>query len=680
MPARESTIRDAGFRLVSEFSPAGDQPAAITALVARFQAGADAQTLLGVTGSGKTFTVANVIAALDRPTLILAPNKTLAAQLYSEFKELFPENAVEFFVSYYDYYQPEAYIPTTDTYIEKDSSINQRIDRMRHSATRSVLSQRDVVVVASVSCIYGLGSPDSYRDMTVRLAVGTDVPRDELLRDLSVLQYRRNDFDLSRGTFRARGDVIDIFPIYEDTHVLRVELFGDEVERLSWIDPLTGEIHDEVEDAVVYPGSHFVQPKEKMIAAVDLIEVELEERLLHYRDRAKFLEAERLEQRTRDDMEMMREVGFCHGIENYSRFLDGRVEGQPPYTLLDYFPGDFLLVADESHVSMPQVRGMYRGDRARKENLVEYGFRLPSALDNRPLQFEEFEQRLKRRLYVSATPAAWEVERSGGDVVEQIVRPTGLLDPQIEVRPARRQVDDLLRECREVVSNRFRVLVTTLTKRMAEELTDYLGDAGVKVRYMHSDIDTLKRTEILRDLRLGVFDVLVGINLLREGLDLPEVALVAVLDADREGFLRSQTSLVQTFGRAARNVEGRVVLYADKMTDSMQRAIDLTTSRRAKQEAFNEEHGITPTTIVKAVRDLMTVPDDDDDVSDPRAWRGLADHVAETADLPRSLQEVQKRITDLSAEMFAAARDLEFEKAAELRDEILRLEKLALEL
>ena len=675
----DETIHDAGFRLTSDFEPAGDQPAAIETLVAAYRDQRDAQVLLGVTGSGKTFTVANVVAQLDRPTLILAPNKTLAAQLYGEFQDLFPDNAVEFFISYYDYYQPEAYIPSTDTYIEKDSSINERIDRMRHSATRSVLSRRDVLVVASVSCIYGLGSPQSYREMTVNVAAGQEYPRHQLLRDLTVLQYRRNDFDLSRGTFRVRGDVVDIFPIYEDVRTLRVELWGDDVDRLSWIDPLTGEVLEDVQAAVVYPGSHFVQPKERVEAAVESIEAELEERLQWYRDRAKFLEAERLEQRTRYDLEMMREVGFCHGIENYSRHLDGRAPGQPPYTLLDYFPGDFLLVVDESHVAMPQVRGMYFGDRSRKQNLVDFGFRLPSAMDNRPLQFEEFEKRVQRRLYVSATPAKWEIERADGLVVEQIVRPTGLLDPQVEVRPARRQVDDLLAECRAVVERGFRVLVTTLTKRMSEELTTYLADAGVRVRYMHSDIDSLKRTELLRDLRLGVFDVLVGINLLREGLDLPEVTLVAILDADREGFLRSETSLVQTFGRAARNSEGRVILYADKMTDSMKRAIAITNERRVKQVAYNAEHGITPTTIVKAVRDVPSAPADDD----PQGWhpgRVLSEMVAENADLPRTAADAQARIVTLRKEMFEAAKELEFEKAAELRDQILRLEKLALEL
>jgi excinuclease ABC subunit B len=632
--------------------------------------------LLGVTGSGKTFTVAHVAHELQLPMLVLAPNKTLAAQLYSEFHELFPENAVQYFISYYDYYQPEAYIPSTDTYIEKDSSINDRIDRMRHAATRNVLARRDSIVVASVSCIYGLGSPSSYGKMAVQLRKGSRFPRDEFLRELTILQYRRNDFDLVRGHFRVRGDVVDVFPIYEDSKSLRIELFGDEIDRLTEIDPLTGEVLREMDEASIYPGSHYVQPKDRILEACDAIELELEERLTWFRDRAKLLEAERLEQRTRFDLEMMREVGFCHGIENYSRHLDGRVAGQPPFTLLDYFPKDFLLVVDESHVALPQVGGMYLGDRSRKETLVEYGFRLPSALDNRPLTFAEFEERIGRRLYVSATPAQMEIDRSGGRVVEQIVRPTGLVDPQIEVRPARRQVDDLMHEVKTVVAKGFRVLATTLTKRMAEELTEYLGDAGVRVRYLHSDIDSLKRNEILRDLRLGVFDVLVGINLLREGLDLPEVALVAVLDADREGFLRSETSLIQTFGRAARNVEGRVILYADKTTDSMKRAMDVTNARRAKQIAFNQEHGITPKTIIKPVRDLMTVPDDEEDADAPPP--SLADLVARGVSTPRTREEIEKRIVKLKDEMLAAAKDLEFERAAEIRDEILRLEAASL--
>jgi excinuclease ABC subunit B len=664
-------------RLESDFRPAGDQPAAIEALVRGFREGRDAQVLLGVTGSGKTFTVAHVANALQRPMLVLAPNKTLAAQLYSEFHELFPGNAVQYFISYYDYYQPEAYIPQTDTYIEKDSSINDRIDRMRHAATRNVLARRDSIVVASVSCIYGLGSPSSYGKMAIELHKGARFPRDEFLRELTILQYKRNDFDLARGHFRVRGDVVDVFPIYEDSRSLRIELFGDEIDRLTEIDPLTGEVLREMDEASIYPGSHYVQPKDRILQACDAIELELEERLTWFRDRMKLLEAERLEQRTRFDLEMMREVGFCHGIENYSRHLDGRTAGQPPYTLLDYFPKDFLLVVDESHVSIPQVGGMYLGDRSRKETLVEYGFRLPSALDNRPLTFEEFEQRIGQRLYVSATPSKLDVERSKGIVVEQIVRPTGLVDPVVEVRPARHQVDDVLHEVKLTVEKGYRVLVTTLTKRMAEELTEYLGDKGVRVRYLHSDIDSLKRNEILRDLRLGVFDVLVGINLLREGLDLPEVALVAILDADREGFLRSETSLIQTFGRAARNVDGRVIMYADKRTDSMERALAIVDKRRAKQIAFNKEHGITPKTIVKAIRDLMTVPDDEEEESSHP--KSLADLVAQGVSTPRSREEIEKRIVKLKAEMMAAAKDLEFERAAEVRDEILRLEAASLE-
>jgi excinuclease ABC subunit B len=622
--------------------------------------------------------VAHVVHELQRPLLVLAPNKTLAAQLYSEFRELFPDNAVQYFISYYDYYQPEAYIPQTDTYIEKDSSINDRIDRMRHAATRNVLARRDSIVVASVSCIYGLGSPSSYGKMAVALRKGARFPRDEFLRELTLLQYRRNDFDLVRGHFRVRGDVVDVFPIYEDAKSIRIELFGDEIDRLTEIDPLTGEVLRDLDEIAIYPGSHYVQPKDRILEACDAIELELEERLTWFRDRAKLLEAERLEQRTRFDLEMMREVGFCHGIENYSRHLDGRSAGQPPYTLLDYFPKDFLLVVDESHVAIPQVGGMYLGDRSRKETLVEYGFRLPSALDNRPLTFDEFEARIGQRLYVSATPASWEIERSKSRVVEQIVRPTGLVDPVVEIRPARRQVDDLLHEVKATVAKGARVLVTTLTKRMAEELTEYLGDAGVRVRYLHSDIDSLKRNAILRDLRLAVFDVLVGINLLREGLDLPEVALVAILDADREGFLRSETSLIQTFGRAARNVDGRVIMYADKTTDSMKRALAIIETRRAKQTAYNAAHGITPRTIVKAVRDLVTVPDDedDDDASHPPS---LADLVARGAAVPKSREEIEKRIENLKGEMLAAAKELEFEKAAEIRDEILRLEAASLE-
>ena len=617
-----------------------------------------------------------MIHALQRPAIVLAPNKTLASQLYSEFKELFPDNAVEYFISYYDYYQPEAYVPSTDTYIEKDSSINERIDRMRHSATRSVLGRRDVIVVASVSCIYGLGSPEAYSEMRIEIARGARLDRDLLLRDLTVLQYKRNDFEHRRGTFRVRGDVVDVFPIYEDAKTIRVEFFGDDVDRISEIDPLTGEELAELTEIVILPASHYVQPKARMVAACDGIELELEERLQWFRDRNKVLEAARLEQRTRFDLEMMREVGFCHGIENYSRWLDGRAVNEPPHTLIDYFPKDFLCIVDESHVSLPQIGGMYHGDRSRKNVLVEYGFRLPSALDNRPLKRDEFETRVHQRIFVSATPAPEEVRLAEGRVLEQVIRPTGLLDPPVEIRPARRQVDDLLHEVRIVVAKKFRVLATTLTKRMAEELTEYLANAGVKVRYLHSDVDSLKRMEILRDLRLGLFDVLVGINLLREGLDLPEVALVAILDADREGFLRSETSLVQTFGRAARNVEGRVILYADKMTDSMKRAIAVTSARREKQAAYNVEHGIVPTTIVKAVRDLMVLPEADEEEGKAELALGSRSRPA----MPRTVEEAEKLIADLRRKMFEAAKDLDFEKAATLRDEVLRLEALALEL
>ncbi|MCE9636929.1 MAG: excinuclease ABC subunit UvrB [Planctomycetes bacterium] len=664
-------------RLRSDFAPAGDQGPAIAALTQGFRDGKESQVLLGVTGSGKTFTVAHVIAALQRPAIVLAPNKTLAAQLYSEFKDLFPENAVEYFISYYDYYQPEAYVPSTDTYIEKDSSINERIDRMRHAATRNVLERRDVIVVASVSCIYGLGSPDAYRAMRILIQRGASMERDILLRDLTVLQYKRNDFEHKRGTFRVRGDVVDVFPIYEDAKTIRIEFFGDDVDRLSEIDPLTGEELSELSEISIHPGSHYVQPKDRMLAACDGIEAELEQRLQWFRDKNKPLEAERIEQRTRFDLEMLREVGFCHGIENYSRWLDGRAAGEPPSTLLDYFPRDFLCIIDESHVTLPQIGGMYHGDRSRKNVLVEYGFRLPSALDNRPLRREEFDTRVGQRLFVSATPAPQEIALAGGVTVQQILRPTGLLDPTLEIRPARRQVDDLLHECRAVVAKKWRVLATTLTKRMAEELTEYLANAGVRVRYLHSDIDSLKRMEILRDLRLGLFDVLVGINLLREGLDLPEVALVAILDADREGFLRSETSLVQTFGRAARNAEGRVILYADKVTDSMRRAMDVTNTRRTKQEAHNLAHGITPTTIVKPVRDLMTLPDADEDDDDQDAPVLGSKRRPE---IPRTLEEAEKRIAELRKQMFEAAKDLDFEAAAKLRDEVLRMEALALEM
>ncbi|HEB89453.1 MAG TPA: excinuclease ABC subunit UvrB [Deltaproteobacteria bacterium] len=658
---------DRSFELVSEHAPSGDQPRAIDELCAGMERGDRHQTLLGVTGSGKTFTIACMVERLNRPTLVMSPNKTLAAQLYSEFKELFPHNAVEYFVSYYDYYQPEAYIPSTDTYIEKDSSINDEIDKLRHSATHSLLTRRDVLVVASVSCIYGLGAPENYGSMHVYLEKGMNLVRDDLLRRLVDMLYTRNDHDFHRGTFRVRGDVVEIFPQYEGEMAIRVEFFGDEVESLAEIDPLRGKIVGRPRKAMIHPASHYVATQERIARACSGIRSELQERLAHFRKQDKLLEAQRLEQRTLYDLEMLETMGFCHGVENYSRWLDGREPGQTPYTLYDYIPEDTMIVLDESHVSIPQIGGMYRGDRARKETLVEYGWRMPSALDNRPLRFDEWEERAGQRVYVSATPADYELEKSGGVVVEQIIRPTGLIDPKIEVRPANGQVDDLLGEIRNHVEAGERVLVTTLTKRMAEELTDYYAELGLRIRYLHSDIKTLERMEIIRELREGKYDVLVGINLLREGLDIPEVALVAILDADKEGFLRSTRSLIQTIGRAARNVKGRVILFADKETDSIRETIEETTRRRARQEAYNAEHGITPKTIEKKITSLHDSIWEADYVTAPRS-----DEETEPG-LPR--HEIPALIESLRQEMREAARALEFERAAELRDRVKALER-----
>ncbi|MGE5579890.1 MAG: excinuclease ABC subunit UvrB [Bacillota bacterium] len=654
------------FKLVSDYVPKGDQPEAIDALVDRIRKGKKDQVLLGVTGSGKTFTIANVIERLNRPTLVLSHNKTLAAQLASEFKTFFPENAVEYFVSYYDYYQPEAYVPSTDTYIEKDSTINDEIDKLRHSATLALFERRDVLVVASVSCIYGLGSPEDYRTLVLSLRKGMVKNRQEILRRLVDIQYNRNDLDFQRGTFRVRGDTVEIFPAGSTDRGVRVELFGDEIERLTEFDVLTGQAVAEMNHVAVYPARHYVVTDEKMARAVASIEAELEERLKVLRDNGKILEAYRLEQRTRQDLDMLREMGYCPGIENYSRHLTGRAPGQPPYTLLDFFPQDFLMVIDESHASIPQVRAMYAGDRSRKQTLVDYGFRLPSAYDNRPLTFEEFEQKIGQTIYVSATPGPYELEKSSGAVVEQVVRPTGLLDPEVEVRPTKGQIDDLIKEIREVIARKERVLVTTLTKRMAEDLTDYLRDIGIRVRYMHSDVDTLERMEIVRDLRLGAFDVLVGINLLREGLDLPEVSMVCILDADKEGYLRSETSLIQTIGRAARNVRGKVIMYADAITGSMSRAIGETDRRRRKQEAYNKEHGITPSTVEKAIRDI---------IQSQKPVTSQSEYYfkdKDIADVPK--RAIPQLIQKMRKEMKQASRDLEFERAALLRDMIFELE------
>jgi excinuclease ABC subunit B len=678
-PVRPTIAADRPFELVSEFEPRGSQPQAITELVAGLQANDPAQVLLGITGSGKTFTIANVIARVQRPTLILAHNKTLAAQLYGEFKALFPQNAVEYFVSYYDYYQPEAYLPATDTYIEKDSNINEQIDRMRHAATYSLLSRRDVIIVASVSCIFGIGAAEAYYGMVAPIAVGEQLDRDVLLRRLVAMQYERNDVDFHRGTFRVRGDVVEIFPAYEDDTAVRVEFFGDEVEAIREMDPLRGTSRGAMKRVTLFPASHYVTPASKLRKAIEGIRVELRERLVELKNDMKLVEAQRLEQRGMFDLEMLEEMGRCSGIENYSRHLSGRTAGEPPPTLLDYFPDDFLLVIDESHATIPQVRAMFRGDRARKQTLVEHGFRLPSALDNRPLKFKEFEKRIKQTIYVSATPGDYELERTSGVIVEQIIRPTGLLDPEIEIRPIAGQVDDLLDEIRTRAEHDERTLVTTLTKRMAEDLTEYYADLGVRVRYLHSDVDTLERVEIIRDLRLGEFDVLVGINLLREGLDIPEVSLVAILDADKEGFLRAERSLIQTCGRAARNINGRVIMYADRVTDSMRVAIDETARRRAIQGAFNREHGIVPRSTRAKITPLEAEkPAPGAARGGGRKGKGGKDELpvgldrAGDADLLPS--ELPERIRELEQQMRALAKELRYEEAAQLRDRLRVLE------
>ena len=653
------------FILHSEYAPTGDQPQAIEALVKGFREGNQFQTLLGVTGSGKTFTMANVIAALNKPTLIISHNKTLAAQLYGEMKEFFPENAVEYFVSYYDYYQPEAYVPSSDTYIAKDSSINDEIDKLRLSATAAMAERKDVIIVASVSCIYGIGSPDDYMNMMVSLRPGMEIDRDDVVRQLIDIQYTRNEMDFKRGTFRVHGDVVEIFPANESDKAIRVEFFGDEIDRITEIDVLTGEIKAQLNHVAVFPASHYVVPMDKIHAACDNIEAELAERVKYFKGEDKLIEAQRIAERTNFDIEMLKETGFCSGIENYSRHLAGRPEGAMPETLIDYFPDDFLIIVDESHISVPQIRGMYAGDRSRKTTLVEYGFRLPSALDNRPLNFEEFEGKIDQMLFVSATPGEYEANHELLRT-EQIIRPTGLLDPEISVRPVEGQIDDLIGEVNKEVANHNKVLITTLTKRMAEDLTRYMSEVGIRVKYLHSDIDTLERQEIIRDLRLDVFDVLVGINLLREGLDIPEITLVAILDADKEGFLRSETSLIQTIGRAARNSEGHVIMYADKITDSMRVAIEETERRRKVQQAYNEEHGITPQTIRKSVRELIAI-----------SKKVAADEVKYAKD-PESMskKELEKTIAEIQKKMQKAAAELNFEAAAEYRDKMITLKNM----
>ena len=650
------------FRLHSEYSPTGDQPQAIEQLVRGFEEGNQFQTLLGVTGSGKTFTMANVIQKLQKPTLIIAHNKTLAAQLYSEMKEFFPENAVEYFVSYYDYYQPEAYVPSTDTYIEKDSAINDEIDKLRHSATAALSERQDVIIVASVSCIYGLGSPIDYKNMVLSLRPGMVRDRDDVIRKLIEIQYDRNETDFKRGTFRVRGDVLEIYPAYSDGEAYRIEFFGDEVDRITSIDTVTMHVKAQLEHVAIFPASHYVVPKEKMMEATEHILEELREQVARFKSEDKLLEAQRIWERTNFDVEMMRETGFCSGIENYSRHLTGTAPGQPPCTLIDYFPDDFLIIVDESHITLPQVRGMYAGDRSRKTTLVNYGFRLPSALDNRPLNFTEFEGKINQMLFVSATPSDYERDHELLRA-EQIIRPTGLLDPEISVRPVEGQIDDLIREVNHETKNHHKVLITTLTKRMAEDLTDYMREIGIRVKYLHSDIDTLERAQIIRDMRMDVFDVLVGINLLREGLDIPEITLVAILDADKEGFLRSETSLIQTIGRAARNSEGHVIMYADNMTDSMKRAIDETNRRRQIQKAYNDEHGITPTTIKKAVRDLITIS------------KAVTESEEDFQKDPESMdsRELNKLSKELEKKMRQAAAELNFEEAAKLRDRLMRV-------
>ena len=663
--AHKSSPKDGhAFKLQAPYKPTGDQPQAIAELVKGFKEGNQFQTLLGVTGSGKTFTMANVIQELQKPTLVIAHNKTLAAQLYGEFKEMFPENAVEYFVSYYDYYQPEAYVPSSDTYIEKDSSVNDEIDKLRHSATAALTERRDVIIVASVSCIYGLGSPIDYQSMTVNLRPGMVKDRDEVIKRLVEIQYTRSDLDFKRGTFRARGDVLEIFPVNESEKALRVEFFGDEVDRITEIDVLTGQVKAELEHIVVFPASHYVVEAEEMERAIRDIEMELEDRIQYFKGEDKLLEAQRISERTNFDIEMMRETGFCSGIENYSRHLAGLKEGETPNTLMNYFPDDYLIMIDESHITIPQIRGMYAGDRSRKETLVNYGFRLPSALDNRPLNFEEFESYINQMLFVSATPNVYEKEHELARI-EQIIRPTGLLDPEIAVRPVEGQIDDLIGEIRRTIDDGNKVMVNTLTKRMAEDLTDYMKEVGIRVRYLHSDIDTLERSEIIRDMRLDVFDVLVGINLLREGLDIPEIALVAILDADKEGFLRSEISLVQTIGRAARNADGHVIMYADTITDSMRNAIDETNRRRSIQKKYNEEHGITPQTIRKAVREVMRIS---------KKVEAAAFDVEKDLE-SMSPKEIEAVLKKLQKKMTAAAADLNFELAAQLRDQIIEIKK-----